>query len=95
MSAGSLASLELLEVPVADLHVAVVLVHALSEGLGSTGAVVGLVVVPGLFLGSGSSLDGRRSSGLGGATAEETTDGMADGGTDSNTTERDVSDTWT
>lgn len=35
-----LASLELLEVPVADLHVAAVVVHALGEALDGTGTVI-------------------------------------------------------
>jgi hypothetical protein len=71
-----LASLELLKVPVADLHVAVMVVHAFSEALGGTGAVVvGLVLVlarhVGLLL--GESLGGGRA-----ATAEEAADGVAD-----------------
>jgi hypothetical protein len=72
LAGGSLASLELLKVPVADLHVAAVLVEALCEALGGAGAVVVLVVL----LGSGLGLDG---SGFGGAAAEEAADGMADG----------------
>lgn len=72
LAGSGLAGLELLEVPVADLHVAAVLIEALCEALGGTGAVVVLV----LLLGSGLGLDG--SSGLGGAAAEEATDGVAD-----------------
>jgi hypothetical protein len=71
LARSGLAGLELLKVPVADLHVSVVVVHALCEVLGNTRAVV---LVPGLLLGSSLSLDG--SSGLGGAT-EHTTDGVA------------------
>ncbi|KAI9163482.1 UBX7 UBX (ubiquitin regulatory X) domain-containing [Paramyrothecium foliicola] len=88
LAGGSLAGLELLEVPVADLHVAVVLVHALGEVLGGALAVV--VGVPRLLLGSGLGLDGL-GSGLsrgGGAAAEKATDGVADGGADGNTTVR-------
>lgn len=72
LAGGSLAGLELLEVPVADLHVAAVLVEALCEVLGGTSAVVVLL----LLLGSGLGLHG--SSGLGGAAAEEAADGVAD-----------------
>jgi hypothetical protein len=71
LARSGLAGLELLKVPVADLHVSVVVVHALCEVLGNTRAVV---LVPGLLLGSGLGLDG--SSGLGGAT-EHATDSMA------------------
>lgn len=90
LAGSSLASLELLKVPIADLHVATVLIHAVGEALGSTSAVVG---VPGLVLG-GLSLDGcsrRCGSGLGGAAGEEATDGVADRRTDSNTAGRVVS----
>lgn len=69
---SSLAGLELLKVPVADLHVAVVVVHALCKVLGGAGAVV-----VGLLLGSGLGLDGG-GSGLGGAAGEEAADGVAD-----------------
>lgn len=50
---GLLASLELLEIPVADLHVPVVVVHALREALGGAGAVravLGLVLAGGIRL---------------------------------------------
>lgn len=43
---------QLLQVPVADLHVSVVVIHALGEVLGGTGAVVLLLLL--LLLGSGS-----------------------------------------
>lgn len=79
LAGSSLASLELLEVPVADLHVAAVLVEALCEVLGGTGAVVVLL----LLLGSGLGLDG--SSRFGGAAAEEAADGVADGGANGDT----------
>lgn len=78
---SSLAGLELLEVPVADLHVALVVVHALGKGLRGAGAVV--VVV--LLLGGSLGLD-LLGSGLRGAAAEEAANGVADGGTDSDTT---------
>lgn len=85
---GGLASLELLKVPVADLHVAVVLVHALRELLRGAGAVVtpllvlslGVVV---LFGGLAVVLLGSR---LGrGAAGEEASDGVANRRTDSDT----------
>lgn len=79
----SLASLELLEIPVADLHVAAVLVQALCEALGGAGTVVVLLVLLGRSLG----LD--RSSGFGGAAAEEAAEGVADGGADGDTAVRD------
>lgn len=63
------------------------LVHAVREALGRHGAVgilllVGVVVAL-LLLSGGSSLG---VCGLAGATTEEATDGMADGGADGNTT---------
>jgi hypothetical protein len=73
---SSLAGLELLKVPVADLHVATVLVHALREALRGTGAVVSPLLLLGALLGLlRLSLDllGR------GAAAEETADRVADG----------------
>jgi hypothetical protein len=70
-----LAGLQLLQVPVADLHVAILLVHAGRELLGGTGAVVGVVVL--VILGwRGLDLSGRRL--CGGAAAEHAADGMAD-----------------
>lgn len=72
LTSGGLASLELLKIPVADLHVSVVLIHALCKVLGDAGAVV---LVPGLLLGSGLGLDGGSS--LGGTAGEETADGVA------------------
>lgn len=89
-----MASLELLEVPVANLHVAAVVVQALGEGLCGAGAVVSillllLVILLLVLLGSlGLHLLGRRSL-FGRAAAEETTDGVADGGADSDTTTRE------
>lgn len=71
---GSLASLELLEVPVADLHVAVVVVHALGEVLGGNTAVVAPLL---LLLVVGRGL-GRLLGRSGGAAAEEAADGVAD-----------------
>lgn len=79
LASGGLASLELLKVPVADLHVAAVLVEALCEVLGGAGAVVVLLVL----LGGGLGLDG--SGGLGGAAREEAADCVADGRADGDT----------
>lgn len=84
LAGSSLASLELLKVPVADLHVAAILVEALCEVLGGTGAVVVLL----LLLGSGLGLDG--SSRLGGAAAEEAADGVADRRTNGDTAVRET-----
>lgn len=81
---GGLAGLELLKVPVADLHVTAVVVHALGEALDRAGAVVVLLQ---LILGLLLSLDLMRR-GLRRAAAEETADGVADGGADSDTAER-------
>lgn len=71
LAGSSLAGLELLEVPAADLHVAAVVVEALCKVLGGTGAVELLLLLSGL------GLDG--SSSFGRAAAEEATDGVADG----------------
>jgi hypothetical protein len=79
LASSGLASLELLKVPVTDLHVAAVLVEALCEVLGGAGAVVVLLVL----LGSGLGLDG--SGGLGGAAGEEAADCVADGRADGDT----------
>lgn len=84
LAGRSLAGLELLEVPVADLHVAAVLVEALCEVLGGAGAVVVLLLV---LLGRGLGLDG--SGGFGGAAGEEAADCVADGGADGDTAVRD------
>lgn len=81
---SSLAGLELLKVPVADRHVATLLVHALGEVLRGAGAVVRLalvlvVVVRVIVL----LLHGRSGGGLSrcrGAAAEHAADGVADGG---------------
>lgn len=80
----SLAGLELLEVPVADLHVTIVVIHALREVLGSALAVVRSVpVVRGLVvLRDGGGVRLRGGSGFRGAAAEPATDSVADGGTD-------------
>lgn len=94
-----MASLELLEVPVANLHVATVVVEALGEGLGSAGAVVSillllLIILLLVLLGSlRLHLLGRRSL-FGRAAAEEATDGVADGGADSDTTKREGKVSW-
>lgn len=80
---GGLAGLQLLEVPRASLHVALVLIQALSELLSVDVAVPGLPVVL-LWSGLGVVDSGLWGS-LGGAATEETTDGMADGGADCDT----------
>ena len=80
---------QLVHVPSADTHVALVLVHALAEvadvsGTGRVlprlvgGAALPQTVVHGLGFGRGSSLLGL-SGGAGTATAEETADSVADG----------------
>ncbi|ROW10310.1 hypothetical protein VMCG_02123 [Cytospora schulzeri] len=81
--AGSrLAGLELLEVPAADAHVALVLVHAAGEALGGVGAVGAPLVV--LLGGLGGGLGG---GGLGaGGAAEHAADGVADRGAYGDTT---------
>lgn len=81
LASSGLAGLELVEVPVADRHVAVVLVHALGEGEGGSLAVVALLLLSGLSLHGGLG----RGLGSGGAAAKETADGVTDGGTDSDT----------
>lgn len=53
-ASSSLAGLELLKVPVANLHVALVVVHALGESLRGAGAVVVAVLV---LLGGSLGLD--------------------------------------
>lgn len=76
LASSGLASLELLEVPAADLHVAALLVHALGEGLrGALAVVAPLALLLRVHLG----LRGlRRRFGRRGAAAEETADGVAD-----------------
>lgn len=87
---------QLVHVPTTDADVAVVLIHAVAEvtNISLTGGVLpGLVggaalpetAVHTLRLGRGSSLLGL-SGGAGATTAEEATDGVADGGTDCDTT---------
>jgi len=63
-----LASLQLLQVPIADGHVAAVLIHALGELLGRFGAVA----APSLLLLGGRRIGlGRGGSRLAGAASEE------------------------
>ena len=70
-----LASLQLLQVPIADGHIAAVLIHALGELLGRLGAVA----AQGLLLLGGSRIGLRRvGSRLAGAAAEEGRDAVAD-----------------
>lgn len=91
---SSLATLELLQVPSTNLHVATVLIETLCEVLGwlltAAGAVLGVVglLLTGLLilivlLGINLFLLGWS---CGGATTEPATDGVADGGTDCYTT---------
>lgn len=80
LTSSSLAGLELLEVPVADLHVAALLVHALCELLGGAGAVVApLLGGRGLARGDGGVVLGRGLGGRGGAAAEHAANGVANG----------------
>lgn len=80
LASSRLASLQLVHVPSANRHVALVLVHAVRKALGRHGAIgvlllVGVVVA--LLLLSGNR--GLRVRRLAGATAtEETTDSVAD-----------------
>lgn len=76
---------QLLQIPPADLHVAAVLVHALGELRSRALAVARGVPLVVVLLG-GCGLGLRRGSGLGGAAGEEAADGVADGGTDCDTT---------
>jgi len=73
----------LLKVPVANLHVATVVIHALGELLCRTSAVVLGLLALSLDVRRGSSLNGR---GRRAAAAEEATDGITDSGTDRDTT---------
>jgi len=82
----------LVKVPTADTDVALVLVHASAEAAGIVGAsgvlvlrLVGAALPQTLVHGlGGSSLLGL-SGGAGATAREEATDGVADGGTDSDT----------
>lgn len=78
---GLLAGLELLEVPAADLHVAVVLGHAVGEVLCVDLAASATV----LLALSGDLLGLLLLNWLRGASAEEAANGVADGGADGNT----------
>jgi hypothetical protein len=80
LAGSGLAGLKLVEVPAADLHVALVVVHALGEVLGGTGAVVAVLL--GLVL---RGLLGLRGLGSRGAATEEAAYGMADGGANRDT----------
>jgi hypothetical protein len=89
LAGSSLARLELVKVPAADGEVALVLVHAAPEVgdvlCANAGGLV-LGVHGGLaVLVLGERLVGRRS-GCAGAAAEPTTNGVANGGTDCDTT---------
>lgn len=97
LTSSLLASLELFEVPAANGHVALVLVHAVGETLDVRGAwtggfsgralgVQGVVHgVTGACIGVGGLLLLFNGSGRGAAT-EKATDGMAEGGADSDAT---------
>lgn len=76
LASSSLAGLELLEVPAADLHVALLLVHALGEGLRGALAVVAPLVL--LLLRVGLRLGRRFGRCAAAAAAEEAADGVAD-----------------
>jgi hypothetical protein len=86
---------QLVKVPTADTDVALVLVHASAEAAGIVGAsgvlvlrLVGAALPQTLVHGlGGSSLLGL-SGGAGATAREEATDGVADGGTDSDTARR-------
>lgn len=81
LASGGLAGLELLEVPAADLHVARVVVHALGEVLRGARAVVApLALVRVLLVRLRVDLLRSGLGRRGGAAAEETADGVADGG---------------
>lgn len=73
LARSGLASLQLLQVPVANLHVAAIVVHALGELLRS-----GLAVVAPLLLLLGGLGLHRLRRGLRRAAREEAADGMAD-----------------
>jgi hypothetical protein len=75
---GGLASLELLEVPVANAHVALLLIHAAVELLESVGAGPGLLLLLGVL--SLCGRDGRLGSrsGLGRAAREPAANGVTD-----------------
>jgi hypothetical protein len=77
LGSSSLASLELLKVPAADLHVTGVVVHALGKVGGGDAAVVAPFAVVGLL-----GLDGRGGLGSRGAAREEAANGVADGRAD-------------
>jgi len=83
LASSTLASLQLVEIPSTDLHVAVVVIQALREYLCliTTAIRAGLVLVSLLSL-SLNRLLGRCSR----ATTKETTDGVTDGRADSDTT---------
>jgi len=93
LASSRLASLELLQVPPADLHVAALLVHAPRELLRRAGAVVaprlvvGVAAAVGLDVVLGRGLGGEGL--VGGAAAEEAGDGVADGGAYRDTTGKD------
>ena len=81
LAGSSLAGLELLEVPAADLHVATLLIHALGE---LDGGALAVVVAELLLVLRGLRLDGGLLGGFGGA-AKETAEGVADGRANSDT----------
>jgi hypothetical protein len=96
----SLASLQLIQVPATDVHIALILRHAVGVLLnvhraGSRGLLVGSRAVVEVGVHSATRLDVGfggllvlsllLGSGLGGAAAEEAADGVADGGTDCDT----------
>jgi len=84
LASSTLAGLQLIKVPSTDLHVAVVLIQTLREGHGlvSTPIRASRVLVSLLSL----SLDRLLLCRCSRAATEEATDGVADGGADSDTT---------
>ena len=79
LARSGLARLQLLEVPVANLHVAILLIHALGELLRRS-----LAVIPPLLLLLLLSLfRGRSRRGFGRAAAEHAAEGVADRRADS------------
>lgn len=78
---GKRKTYQLLEIPVANLHVSALLIHALRELRRRTGAVVLLLLRLLRLHRRGLLLSGRRAT-----AGEKAADGMADGGADGDTT---------
>lgn len=88
----SLACLQLIQVPPANAHIAVLFIHALPEALDVVLACGGRLLlgvgVLTVIVGSGCLLLLLLGRSLGGATAEEAADGVTDGGAYRDTTVR-------